>query len=345
MPVVQMITHDRVGCQTVPVDVQEPLNTQVLIAAAAKKFKSVTKQSRAFHGLTGAELTGDVSFEELDSAFVVFSSKAGWKGAARLSAAYENEELKRSKHLKAEADHSAAKDDVCKDSTAAGRPFSDQILEAAKSDRAEGVVLFWKDTQDNGYLSNWAKSAIVIEDVRYNSVEQWIMACKARACGDEAVLSAIMSAQSARKQKGLGRSLNANCVQRHWKLADKWTAQLRGARAKFQQHEHLAVKLLATGRKPIAEASPSDKIFGIGVAPNDPLAQNTSNWRGTNILGKALMQVREELRTQALGLHAPETSFDFGKGSVEELSPGSESEFDPETAAVELELEGELDAG
>merc|ERR1719436_919600 len=110
-----------------------------------------------------------------------------------------------------------------------------------------------------------------------------------------------MKAVSPRRQKGLGRSIDEKLVRRHWRQPEKWAAQLRGARAKFRQHEHLALRLLRTGQKPIAEASPSDNIFGIGLAPSDPLAKDPANWRGTNILGKALMQVRTELRDRLLG--------------------------------------------
>merc|ERR1740138_675218 len=109
------------------------------------------------------------------------------------------------------------------------------------------------------------------------------------------MLHHIMSSISPRKMKGLGRSLDSKMVNRFWTLQAKWETQLKGARAKFQQNKALALKLLGTGRKPIAEASPSDRIFGIGLAPNDPLAQQPANWRGTNILGAALVQVREEI--------------------------------------------------
>jgi len=335
MPVVQMITSDRVGGETLPVEVVAPMTAQSLTAAAAKKFKVVTKQSRVYHGLTGAELTGDLSLQELPGAFVVFSGKAGWKGAARLVAATGN---RQAGTVGEDAQAMAAAPSAnCED---ASTRSASALLEAARSDRAQGVVLCWKETQDNGYLSNWARSPFVIDGVSYNCAEQWIMACKARACGDEAVLAQIMSSQSARKQKGLGRSLDPKAVKRFWRLQDKMAAQLAGARAKFQQNEALMLKLLRTGQKVIAEASPSDRVFGIGLAPSDPLAQDPSNWKGTNLLGKALMSVRDELRRQVLqvdgeiGESEVTALTEVDPQSVEDLESGiSESEPESESSS------------
>jgi ribA/ribD-fused uncharacterized protein len=307
------------------------MTAQSLTAAAAKKFKAVTKQSRVYHGLTGAELTGELSCHELEGAFVVFSGRAGWKGAARLGAATSSRPAEASgEEARAVA---AAPSGNCEDVSARSASV---LLEAARSDRAQGVVLCWKETQDNGYLSNWARSPFVIDGVSYNCAEQWIMACKARACGDDAVLTKIMSSQSARKQKELGRSLDPKAVQRFWRLQDKMAAQLTGARAKFQQNEALMLKLLRTGQKVIAEASPSDRVFGIGLAPSDPLAQDPSNWKGTNLLGKALMSVRDEFRRQVLQVHGaigePEASAltEVGPQPVEDMEAGI-SESDPES--------------
>ncbi|MNI91462.1 hypothetical protein D3C73_1491250 [compost metagenome] len=58
----------------------------------------------------------------------------------------------------------------------------------------------------------------------------------------------------------------------------------------------MARRLLATGDRILVEASPSDKIWGIGLAPDDPNAQIPARWLGQNLLGKALMEVREYLR-------------------------------------------------
>jgi len=245
----------------------------------------VTKQSRVYLGISGQEISSDVP-QEVHGTFLVISGKAGWKGAAKLvqKEAAEEEEEGEEEAVEEEGNSSDAH----------------SLLEAAREARSAGVVLCWKETQTNGYLSNWASSPIVIDGLSYNCVEQWIMASKARACGDEAILSQILQSKSPRKQKGLGRSIDDKLVRRFWTLQRKWEAQVTGVGAKFKQNEHLAIKLLRTGSKRIGEASPSDRVFGIGLAPSDPAAQDPQNWRGLNLLGKALMCIRDELRCQVL---------------------------------------------
>uniref|UniRef100_A0A7S1QIY4 NADAR domain-containing protein n=1 Tax=Alexandrium catenella TaxID=2925 RepID=A0A7S1QIY4_ALECA len=340
--VVQMITCDRVGGQTLPVDVATPLTASSIVAAAAKKFKSVNKQSRVYHGLTGTELNGDVHLEDLSGSCVVLGSKAGWKGAEKLASSHQSAQQR--------AAEAAAAGPASEEAAPLIQDTSATLLEAAREERCQGVVLFWKDTQDNGYLSNWAPSPFVVDGTRYNCAEQWIMASKARACGDAEVLGMIMQSTSPRKQKGLGRSLSASTVHRVWTLQAKWRTQLLGARAKFQQNEALAVRLLRTGQKPIAEASPSDRIFGIGLAPSDPSAQDPANWRGENLLGRALAQVREELRSLVLS-QPPGFEGDLGSllegvgpGAFAEVRLEAEREAQAADAGSDLSAEEELEA-
>ena len=91
--------------------------------------------------------------------------------------------------------------------------------------RSEGVVLCWKDTEKNGYLSNWAPSCFMVEGEAYNCVEQWIMANKARVCGDEASRAAVMSTGSPQKQKQIGRALQLD--PKRWNEHTKWKVTAR----------------------------------------------------------------------------------------------------------------------
>lgn len=70
---------------------------------------------------------------------------------------------------------------------------------------------------------------------------------------------------------------------------------VEGNVAKFSQNPDLKEFLLGTGDAVIVEASPYDKIWGIGLKANDERARNPETWRGENLLGFALMDVREEL--------------------------------------------------
>jgi len=265
---------------------------------------------------------------------VIFSGKAGWERADRLRAQQERIEQRcppvpECEHQELDADTSAntrEEEAHCQSEETPGRVercetrsssgaesqyfssllvdgrWPDKLVTAAQSTRADGVVLFWKDTQRNGYLSNWARSPFEIDGIRYSCCEQWIMAKKARACYRDAgsalklaeALQAIMASTDPQEHKRLGRSLDID--RRAWSMTAKQHVQLRGARAKFGQSVELAERLLMTGHKRIGEASPSDAVFGIGIAPSDPRAQDPQKWKGTNLSGAALMIVRDELR-------------------------------------------------
>ena len=68
--------------------------------------------------------------------------------------------------------------------------------------------------------------------------------------------------------------------------------------AKFSQNEHARQALLCTGDKILAEASPYDTIWGIGMEASDPNSTSPAKWKGKNLLGKALMRVRDALKSK-----------------------------------------------
>jgi ribA/ribD-fused uncharacterized protein len=105
---------------------------------------------------------------------------------------------------------------------------------------------------------------------------------------------AIMAASNPREQKALGRKVRGFDE-------GTWNSVCRGIvyranLAKFEQDAELNRLLMETGSRTIVEASPKDPIWGIGLGQEDPRAQDPAQWRGTNWLGVALMQVRDELR-------------------------------------------------
>jgi ribA/ribD-fused uncharacterized protein len=153
----------------------------------------------------------------------------------------------------------------------------------------ENVVLFW-----SGVLSNWYKSDFNVDGVTYNCVEQYMMQQKAIVFGDIATAAAIMATKSPKNQKALGRAVSNFD-------ATRWSACCQaevypGIYSKFKQNNVLQELLLSTGNRIIAEASPFDTVWGIGLAPDNPLALDQKNWRGTNYLGQLLMLAREHLR-------------------------------------------------
>lgn len=117
---------------------------------------------------------------------------------------------------------------------------------------------------------------------------------KARFFNDTTREALILSSSSPREHKSHGRKV-ANFDDRRWD-AVKFDVVVRGNLAKFSQNKEMMSVLLESGEKVLAEASPRDCVWGIGLGSGHPDARDMSKWRGSNLLGKALMRVRQILR-------------------------------------------------
>jgi len=158
--------------------------------------------------------------------------------------------------------------------------------------RQNGFVLFW-----GGKFSQWYPYKMTIDGVEYNCCEQYMMAEKARLFGDLDSLQQIMAAKDPRDQKRIGRSVK-NFVPQMWEKICK-DVVFRANLAKFSDPE-MKKYLMSFGNEEIVEASPYDKIWGIGLSEDDPDALDKTKWQGTNWLGEAIMAVREALKNQGV---------------------------------------------
>ena len=125
-----------------------------------------------------------------------------------------------------------------------------------------------------------------------------MMAAKARMFNDTESLEQILAAPTSAEAKAIGRQVK-NFDDATWK-ANARGIVTEGNIAKFEQNKELREFLLATGDAVLVEASPRDCIWGIGLGQDIPKAQHPDTWRGQNLLGFALMDVREELRRSKL---------------------------------------------
>lgn len=154
-------------------------------------------------------------------------------------------------------------------------------------------IFFWKEDKPNGYLSNWypAKFNVGIDFV--NS-KQFLMFQKALLFKDKDAVDKIMDTSDPAKIKKYGREVK-NFDEKVWNGYKK-RFMLHGLYNKFSQNPELKEKLLATGDKILVEASPYDKVWGIGLGPTDNDRFDESKWKGENLLGQCLMEVRDFLR-------------------------------------------------
>ena len=194
---------------------------------------------------------------------------------------------------------------------------------------SDDVVLFWHPPSA---FSQWTRSPFTKDLVEYNCAEQFMMASKARLFGDDTALSAILASNDPREQKRLGRRV------RHFDH-ELWQSHcknivLQGTLAKFSQNNEMRFALLQTGDRRLAEASPHDNLWGIGLSACDPRASSPDSWCGTNLLGQALENARELLRHESTAPPddpAPETPVprDDTGDTVFEVDPITHFRLDP----------------
>ena len=163
----------------------------------------------------------------------------------------------------------------------------------------EGVkwVFFWGHTEKAGAVSaacfsQWYPSPFEVDGLRYPTAEHFMMAEKARLFGDLAARDAILRASTPGEVKALGRTVTG-FDDAKWN-AVRFAIVVRGNAAKFLQNPALLAYLLGTGQRVLVEASPVDRIWGIGLAGDHADAAQPARWRGLNLLGFALMAVRAE---------------------------------------------------
>lgn len=162
-------------------------------------------------------------------------------------------------------------------------------------------IYFWGGIFSNWYVDRKHMLELPVakgeSNGRFNCVEQYMMAKKARQFGDTVTEAKILLESDPRKQKALGRDVTPFD-------ADAWSNVARDAvypavYTKFANNKFLCDLLLSTDDKVIVEASPYDKIWGIGVGTDENLDVNT--WRGKNWLGQLLMRARNEIRNGTNG--------------------------------------------
>lgn len=163
------------------------------------------------------------------------------------------------------------------------------------------LLFFWGHSARAGAvtracLSQWFVAPFEIEGVTYPSAEHFMMAAKARLFGDEDALAAILAAATPADAKALGRRVRG-FDPAVWDAAGH-PAVVTANVAKFGQNPELGAFLVGTGDAVLVEASPVDPVWGIGLAADAPDAAVPSRWRGRNLLGFALMAVRDRLRAE-----------------------------------------------
>lgn len=155
---------------------------------------------------------------------------------------------------------------------------------------SEQFVMFWKSPSP---FDQWTLSPFTIDGIRYVCPEQYMMASKARLFGDYEMEQQILATDNPKDHKQLGRAVRGFDHAR-WE-AERHEIVFIANVAKYSQNSELKELLLDTGNKAFVEASPADRVWGIGLAANHRAAYDRATWMGLNLLGNILNEVRSAL--------------------------------------------------
>jgi ribA/ribD-fused uncharacterized protein len=142
-------------------------------------------------------------------------------------------------------------------------------------------------------FSQWWPAPFKVDGVEYPTAEHFMMVAKAQLFGDDAIRAQILQAATPKAAKDLGRQVKGFDDQ-IWQQA-RFDLVVTGNRAKFRQNSDLSWFLQSTADRVLVEASPVDRIWGIGLAADHAAARCPDQWPGLNLLGFALMAVRQGL--------------------------------------------------
>lgn len=176
-----------------------------------------------------------------------------------------------------------------------------QLLEHVAQGKQLSYLFFWGhrsngNTVSKSCFSQWYESPFKVDGKRFLTAEHYMMYGKAMLFDDKKAAEKILTATSPGAVKAIGREVK-NFDNDTW-LKHRFDIVVAGNMAKFNDNPELKRFLLNTGNRVLVEASPVDKIWGIGLAQDNPAAQDPKQWQGLNLLGYALMKVRDNLLNQ-----------------------------------------------
>jgi ribA/ribD-fused uncharacterized protein len=190
------------------------------------------------------------------------------------------------------------------------------LTERFDSGEALNYIFFWGHSNKHArtagefMLSQWYPSPFYVNEILYKTAAHWMMARKAVLFGDRETFTKIINADRPDEVRALGRCIKGfdEGMWREW----KYEIVKEGNFHKFNQNKRLKAYLLSTTDNILVETNPLDHIWGIGLSVDSKHVQNPYTWKGLNLLGFALMEIRDYLK------HISE--FNFRRGSNENAS-------------------------
>lgn len=180
--------------------------------------------------------------------------------------------------------------------------FLNDLIQQVQQGRQFKYLYFWGHTpKQNNYVdkscfSQWFPSPFKQDDIEYLTAEHYMMAQKAQLFNDDEIFHQILKVTHPNEAKQLGRKVQ-HYDEQLWQ-EKRFEIVVQANLAKFSQHPELRDFLLTTHDRILVEASPVDRVWGIGMAQDHEHIQAPNQWQGLNLLGFALMQVRSQFLAQ-----------------------------------------------
>ncbi|MFT3705965.1 MAG: NADAR family protein [Agriterribacter sp.] len=174
------------------------------------------------------------------------------------------------------------------------------LKEGYSAGKPLSFLFFWghKPSKDGSItkscFSQWWMSPFEKNGITYPTAEHWMMAGKAKLFNDTDIEAKILAEENPDQVKKLGRLIKGFDAAL-WD-ENKFEIVCNGNQLKFSQHPSLQTFLLSTSDKILVEASPVDAVWGIGMSADHADIENPLKWNGENLLGYALMEVRDQLK-------------------------------------------------
>ena len=181
------------------------------------------------------------------------------------------------------------------------------------------MIGFFHENEEYGCFSNWYHAEFDYAGQHYVNSEQFMMYHKVLMFRKYELADQIIQTNDPAKCKKIAGQKFPEFDSELWEKTCVAIVK-RGVKAKFLQNRDILKILLNTGNAILAECSPYDKKWGIGIDINDPQRLVIANWKGKNLLGRILMEVREELRQELQ--NSPDGLIDYVE--ARELEPITE---------------------
>lgn len=164
----------------------------------------------------------------------------------------------------------------------------DGLLNDVQAGRTHTYTPFYTNV-----FSQWHRTGFYEDGVWFPTAEHYMMVGKARLFKDALAEQKILATSSPKEAKAVGRQVQGFDFQA-W-LKHRYGIVLRGNLKKFAQNPKAMQELAATRGTILVEASPVDRIWGVGLKTDDPRVHDPSKWDGENLLGFVLTEVRATL--------------------------------------------------